>query len=654
MKRYTKKSIRPSHFVLIGDQFLIVLGLVTALLINYRLLHFESQVIEGHHVTLSPSLPILASLYAISLHLLLGVASWLGFGVYKKVIRFFSSKDYLNLIFIVSLIHVFSAFTGKVILPTNKQLPIEVFVISFFITSIYIIGSRFIISYLYFYYSRSKKVGDARKLIIYGAGELGVFLKKSIQSQNQEEYKLVAFLDDDPKKIGRYIGGVKVMDAARDLRAVFTQNQVSDVIIANKTITPARKAKFLEDTLPYSVRIREISSIQSLFHSNFNIDKLASIDINDLMSRKPIELFDQHVADTLKDKVVLVTGAAGSIGSEIVRKLSEHGASLIICVDFSESALYDLEQELKRKHAEQSYRFILNDIRNETLLVNLFEEFYPNYVYHAAAYKHVPLMEQFPWEAVRTNVFGTLSLVKLAIRYKAERFVFISSDKAVNPTSVMGATKRLGELLVQAHASLQTSTCFVVTRFGNVLGSNGSVVPLFKKQIQAGGPVTVTHPEMIRYFMTIAEACQLVLEASVMAEGGEVFVFDMGEPVKILDLARNMIRLAGYTPEVDIKIQFIGERPGEKLYEEVFSASEKLRDTHHEKIMISSENIVHLSQAEVIIDRLRTLDGCYEPEIYRVIIKELIPEYQPVAGSQGLTVQFNPITDKINQYNYQN
>ncbi len=638
MKLLNKKSIRPSQFILLGDQLLITFGLLSALFANYRLLSITV-------------FPIHTILYRLAIHAALAVSAWVFFRVYKKVIRFFSSKDYLNLIFILLLIHFFSALTG-ILFPLKHHLKPEIFIISFFITSIYIIGSRFIISYLYFYYNKSKKVTDQKKLLIYGAGELGVFLKKSISTQYQDEYKLVAFLDDDKKKIGRFIGGVKVIDASKDIKNEIVKSGVTDIIIANKTLTPARKSKFLEDTLPYNVKIKEISSIQTMFNSNFNLDKLASIDINDLMNRKPIHLYDEHVVENLKDKVVMVTGAAGSIGSEIVRKLSEHDATLIVCVDFSESALYDLEQELKRKHPNVQYRFILTDIRNEELMENVFIEYAPNFIYHAAAYKHVPLMEQFPWEAVQTNVFGTWSIAKQAIRFKVEKFVFISSDKAVNPTSVMGATKRLAEIIVQAFSSSKSSTCFVVTRFGNVLGSNGSVVPLFKKQIQAGGPVTVTHPEMIRYFMTIAEACQLVLEASVMADGGEVFVFDMGEPVKIVDLAKNMIRLAGYTPDVDIKIEFIGERPGEKLYEEVFSKNEKMKETHHEKIMISKESMVQLQEAENIIAKLKSLEGFYEPELFRVVIKDLIPEYQSVAGNTKV-VNFTT-GKKINQYKYQN
>ena len=638
MKFFNKNSIRPSQFVLIGDQVLIMFGLLSALFANYRLLSINV-------------FPLHTIVYRVAVHVGIAIVAWTVFKIYKKVIRFFSSKDYLNLIGIIFVIHVASIAAGY-FFPAKHQLKPEIFVISFFITAIYIIGSRFIISYLYFYYNRSRKVDNQKKLLIYGAGELGVFLKKSIHTHYQDEYKLIAFLDDDKQKIGRYIGGVKVLNAVTELKSAILKNEITDIIIANKTLNPARKAKFLEETLPFKVRIREISSIQSLFNANFSLEKLASIDIHDLMNREPIELYDEHVVESLKGKTVLVTGAVGSIGSEIVRKLSEHDASLIICVDFSESALYDLQQELNRKHPNIEYRFILTDVRNETLMENIFEEYNPHFIYHAAAYKHVPLMEQFPWEAVQTNVFGTLGIVKLAVRFKAEKFVFISSDKAVNPTSVMGATKRLGEIIVQSYASSFNATCFVVTRFGNVLCSNGSVVPLFKKQIQNGGPVTVTHPEMIRYFMTIAEACQLVLEASVMAEGGEVFVFDMGEPVKIVDLARNMIRLAGYTPDVDMKIQFIGERPGEKLYEEVFSDKEEMKETHHEKIMISKESRHHMSEAENIISKLQALENFYEPELFRVVIKDLLPEFQSVAGNSKV-VNFRS-GNRINQYNYQN
>jgi FlaA1/EpsC-like NDP-sugar epimerase len=639
MRNKNKSLIRPSQFVLIGDQVLILFGLLSALFATYRILSITD-------------FPIHTIFYRSLIHVVAGIFGWIAFGINKKVIRFFNSKDYLNLIFILLLMHAFSIGSG-VLFSAKHQLKPEVFIISFFITSIYIIGSRFVISYLYFHYNRAAKKTNAKKLMIYGAGELGVFLKKSVVTQYRDEYTVVAFLDDDNKKIGRFIGGIKVMDASLQLKDTIIKFGVTDVIIANNSITSERKAKFLEDILPFNLRMKEISSVQTLLNSQFKVEQLASIEINDLMNRKPIELYDEHVATELKNKTLMVTGAAGSIGSEIVRKLSEHHATLIVCVDFSESALYDLEQELKRKHPDVKYNFVLTDIRNEEMMDKVFEAYRPDFLYHAAAYKHVPLMEQHPWEAIQTNVFGTLSLVKLAVHYEVEKFVFISSDKAVNPTSVMGASKRLAEIIVQAYASSENKTCFVATRFGNVLGSNGSVVPLFKKQISSGGPVTVTHPEMIRYFMTIAEACQLVLEASVMAEGGEVFVFDMGDPVKIVDLARNMIRLAGFIPDVDIKIQFIGQRPGEKLYEEVFTKDEKMKDTHHEKIMISAENKVEFIAAQRIIEKLNELNGHHKPELYRNAIKELLPEFQTVSGNQPI-ISYSKGKNTFNKYTIQN
>ena len=457
-------------------------------------------------------------------------------------------------------------------------------------------------------------------------------------------------MDDDKNKIGRNIGGVKVISASSDLKLLITKEKITDIIIANQAIAGIKKSLFLERVLPLKIKVKELSSIQTLFDQGFNINKLESIDIQDLMNRASIQLHDEHVINVARDKIILVTGAAGSIGSEIVRKLSEHKAALIICLDFSESALYDLEQDLNRKFPLINYEFILADIRNKQLLETVFNKFSPTFIYHAAAYKHVPMMEEFPWEALQTNVFGTLNLIKLSIAHEVEKFVFISSDKAVNPTSIMGASKRLAEIIVQGHSSPAHHTSFVVTRFGNVLGSNGSVVPLFKKQIQYGGPVTVTHPEMVRFFMTIAEACQLVLEASVMAKGGEIYVFDMGEPVKIVDLARNMIRLAGYIPDQDIKVEFIGERQGEKLYEEVFSKNEKIKETHHGKIMISQEQQHTMEEVEEIIINLKTLENSYNAGQYKLMIKKLLPEFKSTINN---ILSFNS-SNKINEHKLQN
>ncbi len=524
------------------------------------------------------------------------------------------------------LIHL-STFFMSLTFPEKYHLKPEIFFISFFITSIYIIATRFLISYLYFFYNNPRSVKNQKKLLIYGAGELGNFIKKSIDTHYKGAYRLVAFLDDDTQKIGRFVGETIVLDPSNNLSKIINDNEITDIIIANKTLHPNRKAQFLENAIGANVRIKEISSIQSFFGEDFNLEKLQNIEIQDLLNREPIVLFDEHVANELKNKTTLVTGAAGSIGSEIVRKLAEHNTSLIICVDFSESALYDLQQELLSKYNSKIFRFVLLDIRNKERMDELIKEHSPDYVYHAAAYKHVPLMELYPWEAVQTNVIATANLIKISIENKVKKFVFISSDKAVNPTSIMGATKKLAETVTRIYSNKQDATSLIITRFGNVLGSNGSVVPLFKKQILKGGPVTVTHPEMTRYFMTISEACQLVLEASIEGKRGDVFVFDMGEPIKILDLAKNMIRLAGYQPDVEIKIEFTGQRPGEKLFEELFSSNELLKPTHHEKLMISSSNTMHNFDLDEMLEKLMSLEKNYNPENYKKTIKQLLSEF---------------------------
>jgi len=612
MRFHNKIPLRPAQFVLIEDQFIILLGFLTALLAHYRLL----QISE---------IPIHTVFYRGLIHIFFGIIAWAAFGIYKKVIRFFNSKDYLILIGILVLIHFCSVIVGWM-LPHKFQLRGEIFIFSFLVTAFYIITSRFIISYLYFHFTKSVKSINTRRLLIYGAGNQGLFLKEAIKNNYSAEYKLCAFIDDDKYRIGRSIEGLMVYDSHKDLHEVIRKYEITDIILSINHIKPEYKSWMLEQTMDFNIRVKEFAGANSVFEK-FNLDKLAALDINDLMHRQAIKLYGDHISQELKGKVILVTGAAGSIGSEIVRKLAEHKVSTIVCVDFAESALYDLEQEMLRKFPELNLEFILADIRKEEIMDLLFSKYLPSIVYHAAAYKHVPLMEKYPWEAIHTNVISTWDIAKMAIQYRVEKFVLISSDKAVNPSSIMGATKRLSEIIVQSLSSRNFATSFVTTRFGNVLGSNGSVVPLFKKQIQEGGPVTVTDPEMTRYFMTIPEACLLVLEASVMAKGGEIFVFDMGKAVKIRDLAINMIRLAGFIPEVDIKIEYIGLRPGEKLYEDLFSEKEKMKETYHEKIMISNENNHKTLSAEDIILKLEKLEHSYEPTLFRRLIKELVPEY---------------------------
>ena len=593
---------------------LMLVGLGVAFFSYYRILSIKE-------------IPTEAVLIRMSIHLVFALICWFAFRINRKMIRFFNSFDYLSLLGINLLVHAESYLAGN-LLNAKHQISSGIFLLSFFITAFFIIVSRLSISFLYFHYRKNRKTSGAKHLLIYGTGDMGDFVKRSIQNHYRHEFRFFGFLDNDSYHIGRSIGGFQVMDARSDLKPYILKHKITDVILAKTSLTPAEKSDFLQKTLDMNIRVKEMMPINNMF-SKFNLDKLTTLDINDLMNREPIRLYGEHIANYLKGKSALVTGAAGSIGSEIVRKLAEHHVSPIICVDFSESALYDLEQELLPKYPNQKFSFILADIRNEEMMDLIFRKYCPHVVYHAAAYKHVPMMEQYPWQAIQTNVMGTEIVARKAIEYKAERFVFISSDKAVNPTSVMGATKRLAEIVVNSMAKSSPATLFAVTRFGNVLGSNGSVVPLFRKQIQQGGPVTVTHPEMTRYFMTIAEACQLVLEASVMAAGGEIFVFDMGKPVKILDLAKNMIRLAGFMPGSDIKIEFTGLRPGEKMFEDLFSEMEKMKETYHEKIMISHESMQELPDANVILLRLQSMENVYELTLYKKVISELLPEYSP-------------------------
>lgn len=613
--------LRPSHIVLIGDIFLFALGYITSLFIYYRIL----SIIE---------VPVATVFIRGSIHLILAVVFWRIFRIYRRVIRHFHSLDYLRLMGIIFYVHLFS-FGVRFIIPyvisSSIKVSAVIYVLSFFITTLYIILSRLIVSYLFSYYQTSKTAFHHKRLLIYGAGELGLILKKTLETHEDHGYNLIAFLDDDPYKAGQYIQGIKVYNAGTSTKEAIIINGITDIIIATKSLNPYRKARFLEDTIGFNIRIREIPSLKTWFSSNFSLDILSNIDINDLMNREPIRLYEEHVAQAVNNKTILVTGAAGSIGSEIVRKLAQHNAADIVCLDVAESCLYDLQQELNGQYDGVNFHYVLADVRREEELRDVFAKYQPSKVFHAAAYKHVPLMEEHPWQAVQTNVMGTLNVVKLSVAFNVRKFILISTDKAVNPTSVMGATKKLAEQIVQSYQSTNTFTNFIITRFGNVLGSNGSVVPLFKKQILNGGPVTVTHPEMVRYFMTIPEACQLVLEASAMGKGGEVFVFDMGKPVKIIDLARNMIRLAGYIPDIEIPIKIIGQRPGEKLYEDLFSDKEKMKETYHEKIMISQEKKYDISVAENIVNRLRMIENTYDNNLHRLVIEDLIPEYAGAA-----------------------
>lgn len=622
----------PIRLVLLTDMVLIFVGYLSAVLLHYRILDIET-------------IPLTSTLVSGAGHLMLALTCWFGFRIHRRLIRQFAVTDYVQTLMALVAIHVVQAAVNAGILyymPTIHVLPFLVWLLSFLIASFFLIGSRIIIGYLLEYYLRNRKTATEKRLLIFGASELGFTLKKSIDMHPESGYRVMGYLDDSISKIGKLIGGHEVFAASSNLSQLIKKLKVTDIIIASKTITSRRKAQFLQHTLGLHLRIRELPPLQQWFESDFNLNTIRQLRIEDLLHREPIALYNQEVAAVLQQKVILVTGAAGSIGRELVFTLAKHKSDTIICLDTAESGLYDLQQDLLRLLPHTNFRIVLGDVRDAATMRHLFETCRPQYVFHAAAYKHVPIIEQFPLPGLQTNVLGTWLTAGLAAEYGAEKFVLVSTDKAIEPTSVMGATKRIAEMATQSLERQYPQTEFIITRFGNVLGSNGSVVPLFQKQIQEGGPVTITHPEMKRYFMTIPEAAQLVIEAAQMGRGGEVFIFDMGEPVKIYDLACNMIRLAGLVPERDIKIKVTGMRPGEKLYEDLFSDQEELIKTHHKKIMIGKLRQYSYTEMQKFIAKVKQLQQPVNGSEIRSLIQELVPEYQ-LRGVEQQMQKANPM-----------
>jgi FlaA1/EpsC-like NDP-sugar epimerase len=466
-----------------------------------------------------------------------------------------------------------------------------------------------------FAYLRNYKM-DRKVVVIYGAGEAGFATKRVLEHDTRSNVQIAAFLDDNPRKLDKVVDGIKIVHPGH-LHLLHRSTPIHELIIANFSISPARKNEIVDFCLDHDIKVLNVPPLDSWINGEFSARQLQTLKIENLLEREPIKINNGEIGQQLKNKRILVTGAAGSIGSEIVRQLLKFEPHTIVLCDQAETPLHHLELELSEIATEVICVPFLGDVRNFDRMNDLFVQFEPQYVYHAAAYKHVPMMEVCPQEAILTNVMGTKIIADLAVKFKVRRFVMVSTDKAVNPTNVMGASKRLAEAYVQhLHRTLQLDwenagadatrqpIKFITTRFGNVLGSNGSVINRFKEQIEKGGPVTVTHPNITRFFMTIPEACQLVLEAGSMGKGGEIFVFDMGKPVSIADLAKKMIRLYGYVPGVDIDIRFTGLRPGEKLYEELLMDSENSTATYHEKIMIARIRNVN---SETLVSDLQEL-----------------------------------------------
>ncbi len=550
---------------------------------------------------------------------------------YVGIIRRTSVHDLVKVFwscFIVSFILFLLVVLGtryQIDIARMGRIPLGVVAIHFLLNFFVLSFGRIFVKIIYESVRYDKQKHE--NVLIYGAGETGQLTMVSLKNNPNVNFHIVGFVDVHHAKVGKTIAGVNVFELEDIDEDFIHKNKVEEIIIATNEISHKKLQELTDYFLIHGVVVKRVPPIDKWLNGELDIRQIKKINIEDLLNRNTIQLDDAHVRKDIRHKRILITGAAGSIGSEIVKQVLQFHPKEVLLIDQSESGLYDLLNDLKHINKEDIYvRCKIVDISNLQVLERAFTEFNPEIVYHAAAYKHVPLMEENPLEALRVNVFGTINLTQLSLKNGVEKFVMVSTDKAVNPTNIMGASKRMAEIYTQVHNSLQ-KTKFITTRFGNVLGSNGSVIPLFKKQIEQGGPLTVTHREITRYFMTIPEACQLVLEAGAMGNGGEVFIFDMGESVKVYDLAQRMIRLSGYELD-EIEIKITGLRPGEKLYEELLADGEGSIPTYHSRIMIGKVREYGLTDIEDKISRLRKAFNTGDVYENVALLKSYIPEYQ--------------------------
>jgi len=568
-----------------------------------------------------------------------GVAIFVGFsflssmitGLYAGIIRYTGLEDALRVVSTIGLSALLVATLNTIIVWQNGKslIPYSVIIIAFLMSVFLMLTYRLAVKSLFARFRGTK--GYVKNLVIFGAGQSGQITREVLS--REQNARIIGFLEDDKSKVGKVLNGVRIYSASEDIALLLQMLNTAEMIISIQNLSVERKRQIVDAAIQAGVKVRNVPPVNQWIKGELSVQQIQEVKIEDLLGRDAIKIDNYYVESELGGKRILITGAAGSIGSEIVRQVLPFAPAEVILFDQSETGLFNLQTEINSyPNLTTNISFVIGDISSRDRLINCFDNFRPEIVFHAAAYKHVPLMEINPTESILCNVLGTKNLAELSEEFGVTKFVYISTDKAVNPTNVMGASKRIGEMFIQSLNNVKvngenTKTKFITTRFGNVLGSNGSVIPLFKKQIAKGGPVTVTHPEITRYFMTIPEACQLVLEAGAMGKGGEIFIFDMGESVKIIDLAEKMIQLSGFKPHDEIDIVYTGLREGEKLYEELLASAENTIPTYNEKIMIAKVSEHPFFQVNKSVEELIKL--AREESDFELVqrMKALVPEY---------------------------
>ena len=611
------KKNTPRWVIFIIDILLSLVALATAYLIRFDFVNIDLIAIGKEWEILKLALPI---------YILVRALSFVFGKTYAGIIRYTSTQDAKRIFLVVTI--------GSLILfglvPVRYYyydgvffLPLSIIFVDYLATIFLLITSRILVKLVYVETQKSR--GATKNVIIYGAGEMGLITKRTLERDTNILYNVIGFVDENKKLRGKLLERTPIK-SRKNIAKWAEKNKIDHVIIAIKNPTPSNARKLIDTCLDLDIEVLSIPPIENWINGQFSSNQIKKIKIEDLLGREEIELSSENIENQLHNKVVLITGAAGSIGSEMARQILKFHPTQIVLLDQAESPLYDLDIELNTSNSSVKKTVVIADVSNASRMQNVFDYYRPNIVFHAAAYKHVPLMEDNPSEAIKVNVNGSRILADMSNKYNVESFVMISTDKAVNPTNVMGASKRIAEIYIQGLNKI-SKTQYITTRFGNVLGSNGSVIPLFKRQIENGGPLTVTHKEVTRYFMTIPEACQLVLEAGSMGKGGEIFVFDMGESVKIIDLAKKMIQLSGLKEGEDIEIKITGLRPGEKLYEELLNQEETTLPTHHKKIMVGK---VKEYDFDLIAKQIASLTADYDnQDNYSIVkqMKKLVPEF---------------------------